>query len=214
VSTLEYQLLYRRHLPHIQPPGATLFLTSRLADSLSPDVVDRLRAEAAQLEAILERVPEPDERVRHAYVGHRRLFDRWDGALGRAQTGRFWLRDPRIAAMVSECLHHRDGRIYDLDAFCIMPNHVHIVFTPLPKSAGTFHSMSAIMHSLKRYTARQANLLLAREGKFWQHENYDHMVRDEAEWARIISYVVLNPVVAGLVRDWRDWDWTYCKHPW
>jgi hypothetical protein len=76
VSTLESQLLYRRHLPHIQPPGATLFLTSRLADSLSSDAVDRLRAEAAQLETILERVPEPEQRVRQANVGHRHLFDR------------------------------------------------------------------------------------------------------------------------------------------
>jgi REP element-mobilizing transposase RayT len=100
-----------------------------------------------------------------------------------------------------------------MDAFCIMPNHVHMVFTPLPKLDGTFHSMSATMHSLKRYTARQANLLLDREGKFWQHENYDHVVRDEAEWGRIISYMVRNPVAAGLVQDWKEWDWTYCKHP-
>jgi hypothetical protein len=78
VSTLEYKLLYRRRLPHFQPPGATLFLTFRLADSLSPDVVDQLFAEAAHVEAILSRVREPEERERQAYVEQRRLFDRWE----------------------------------------------------------------------------------------------------------------------------------------
>jgi putative transposase len=124
-----------------------------------------------------------------------------------------WLRDPRIAGLVSESLHHRDSQVYDLDAFCIMPNHVHLVYTPLPKADGTYHAMSAIMHSLKRYTARQANLLLGREGSFWQHENYDHVVRDEAGWRRIITYVLNNPVKAGLVQHWKEWPWSYCKHP-
>jgi REP element-mobilizing transposase RayT len=67
------------------------------------------------------------------------------------------------------------------------------------------------MHSLKRYTARQANQLLGREGAFWQHENYDHVVRDEEEWQRIITYILNNPVKAGLVQNWEDWEWTYYK---
>ncbi len=61
-----------------------------------------------------------------------------------AQSGSFWLRDLQIADLVAESLHHRDGRVHDLDAFCIMPNHVHVVYT--------YHAMSSIMHSLKRYT--------------------------------------------------------------
>lgn len=69
-----------------------------------------------------------------------------------AQSGTFWLRDLQIADLVAESLHHRDGRVYDLDAFCIMPNHVHVVYTPLLKPDGTYHAMSSIMHSLKRYT--------------------------------------------------------------
>jgi REP element-mobilizing transposase RayT len=73
--------------------------------------------------------------------------------------------------------------------------------------------MSAIMHSLKRYTARESNLLLGREGQFWQHENYDHVVRDEAELNRIIRYVLNNPAEAGLVERWEDWQWSYCKYP-
>jgi putative transposase len=68
------------------------------------------------------------------------------------------------------------------------------------------------MHSLKRHTARQANLLLGQEGMFWQHENYDHFVRDDAELGRIIRYVLHNPVKAGLADDWKNWKWSFCKY--
>ena len=67
------------------------------------------------------------------------------------------------------------------------------------------------MQSLKRYTARQANKILGREGAFWQDESYDRMIRDGEEYARIIDYVLENPVKAGLVSKWEEWRWTYCK---
>jgi len=211
-NTLEYQLFYRRHLPHFQPPGATLFITFRLAGSIPIHVLQQLLAEARQVEAVLEQISDPQARAEQAYLAQRRLFGKWDKALHMAQAGPAWLRDQRIAALLSESLHYRDGQVYDLDAFCIMPNHVHLVYTPLPKADGTYHAMSAIMHSLKRRTANHANSLLGREGDFWQHENYDHVIRDEAEWRRIITYVLDNPVAAGLVERREDWEWTYCKH--
>ncbi len=68
------------------------------------------------------------------------------------------------------------------------------------------------MHSLKRYTAYEANQILGRSGAFWQHESYDHFARDEKELERIIKYVLYNPVKAGLVDDWKSWKWTYCKY--
>ena len=67
------------------------------------------------------------------------------------------------------------------------------------------------MQSLKRHTARQANRILGREGAFWQDESYDRVIRDNEEHARIINYVLENPVKAGLVSKWEEWQWTYCK---
>ncbi len=67
------------------------------------------------------------------------------------------------------------------------------------------------MQSLKGYTARQGNLALGRRGAFWQHESFDHVVRDRAEFGRIINYVLNNPVKAGLVNHWQDWKWNYCR---
>jgi hypothetical protein len=71
------------------------------------------------------------------------------------------------------------------------------------------NSSSVILHSLKRHTAREANRLLNRTGSFWEHESYDHYVRDRAEWERIVNYVINNPVKAGLVADWSKWPYSY-----
>jgi len=114
--------------------------------------------------------------------------------------------------LVAEALHYRDGKVYGLDAYCIMPNHVHVVFTPLPEGADSYCAVSTIMHSLKRHTAHQANRVLGRQGTFWQGESYDHVVRDEEELHRIITYVLNNPVKGGLVQIRDDWRWKYCKY--
>lgn len=81
MSTLEYKISYRRHLPHFQPPGATLFITSRLADSIPVEVQKQLRAEAERTEAALTRISDPQERAQQAYLEQRRLFGKWDTLL-------------------------------------------------------------------------------------------------------------------------------------
>ena len=68
------------------------------------------------------------------------------------------------------------------------------------------------MRSLKGRTVREANLVLGRRGAFWQHENYDHVVRDEAELGRIVTYVLGNPVKAGLAARREEWEWSYCEY--
>ena len=111
-------------------------------------------------------------------------------------------------------MHYRDGKVFDLHAFCIMSNHVHAVFELIGKSE--WHSdpppLNKVMQSLKRHTARQANLLLSREGAFWQDESYDRVIRDSDESIRIVNYVLQNPVKAGLVSRWEDWRWSFCKN--
>jgi REP element-mobilizing transposase RayT len=91
---------------------------------------------------------------------------------------------------------------YDLGAYAIMANHVHVLL--LPKV-----SPSRLLCSVKGATARQANLVLGRTGEaFWQAESYDHWVRDESEWRRIASYIENNPVKAGLVARAEDYQWS------
>ncbi|MCZ6774849.1 MAG: hypothetical protein O7D34_00150 [Ignavibacteria bacterium] len=73
------------------------------------------------------------------------------------------------------------------------------------------YTLTPIIESLKKFTALQANRLLGRTGPFWQHESYDHVIRDTDELERTISYVTNNPVAAGLIQSWQQWPRTYCE---
>jgi REP element-mobilizing transposase RayT len=66
-----------------------------------------------------------------------------------------------------------------------------------------------ITKSIKGFTAREANRILRRTGeRFWQDESYDHWIRNENEWNRIVRYTELNPVAAGLVETPEQWPWS------
>jgi REP element-mobilizing transposase RayT len=135
------------------------------------------------------------------------MLESW---LEKAKVGPTWLHDSRIAKVVAEAMHYRDSKKYRLDAYSIMPNHVHVVFAPLMTHSEP-HALSAIMHSLKRNTAKRANRILERAGAFWEHESFDHYIRNQREFNRIVKYVLQNPVKAGLVKTWNEWPWNYVR---
>ena len=141
----------------------------------------------------------------------RRLFEKWDDALHSSKCGEWHLKDDRVAAIVAKSIRFHDKDWFVLEAYSIMPNHVHLVLTPRERSESLDYSLAEIMHNIKRNSAKQANLILNRSGSFWQHESYDHVVRDDAELERIVDYTLDNPVKAGLAADWADWPWSYSK---
>jgi len=239
MRNFDYKPFYRRNLPHIQPPGATFFVTFHLAGALPRSVLQQWKTEKLRLLNLASNVDKvPDE---HTTSEQKAKYDEWtrqwfrkfEKVLDETQSGPVWLKDDRIAKEVADSMHYLDGKVYQLDAYCIMANHVHIVFTPLPKQpsavAQTFslrtnendaqtkslcyNTLSSIMQSLKGYTARRGNQLLGRHGTFWQHESYDHCVRDSSEWQRIIAYVLNNPVKVGLVDKREKWPWNYYCSP-
>ncbi|RZL11429.1 MAG: hypothetical protein EOO62_12380, partial [Hymenobacter sp.] len=114
---------------------------------------------------------------------------------------------PVIANLVKEGLHHYDTAAYLLNCYCIMPNHVHLLVT-LPDDAP---SLARTIQSIKSFTAAKANKKLNRSGSFWHRETYDHICRDAAETQRIINYILLNPVKAGLVAEWQHWPHSYLQ---
>jgi len=212
MNNLEYRIFYRRNLPHYQPPGATLFITSRLANSLPRKFLEKLGTEADKLKKRINQIENQDRKREELLRLRKLLFAKWDEVLDITKSGPSYLGDPRIAKIVFDSLCYRDSNVYGLEAFCIMHNHTHLVCKPLPTPDGKYHAISKIMHSFKRYTAIQANEILGRKGQFWQHENYDHVIRSDTELHRVILYVINNPVKAGLVSNWEDWEWTYCKY--
>ena len=232
MSHFDYKLFYRRNLLHIQPPGATFFVTFHLAGSLPRGVLRQWKAEKSQLEAEKSRFLKLQsashfeaaaditfEQKQEHREWKRQWFRKFEKTLDNAQSGPLWLKDKWIAKEVAESLRYRDGKVYRLDAYCIMANHVHVVFAPLAiQSSGEaqtnslrYNTLASIMQSLKGYTAWRANRLLGRSGAFWHHESYDHSVRNTSEWQRIVTYVLNNPVKAGLIKDWKKWRWGYYR---
>ncbi len=134
MNTLKYRRSYRRKLRHIQPPGATFFITSRLADSLPRavwlDLRTRLDAIYAEIDGWLE--GENAEAYVAAAEKERAWFQEYEQYLHRTEQGPYWLGDDRLAAIVADQLHHFDQDRYRLDAFCVMSNHFHVVLMPLP----------------------------------------------------------------------------------
>jgi REP element-mobilizing transposase RayT len=190
-------------LPHIQIAGATYFITFRLANSLPREVLGYL---AKELQAINRLTENNREAAYHAW------FIKYDDYLDKTLYGNLYLKNEHIADLVADSIQFRDGKVYDLIAYCIMLNHVHLVCTPLTKSDGTYFGLTEMLHSLKRHTAREANKILQRSGAFWQDEGYDHLIRNDEELDRVVKYVLYNPVKAKLVKEQADWKWTYCKY--
>ena len=236
MSEFIYKERTARKLPHFHPPGAILFVTFRLAGTVPRSVLRLYSAQKEWLKNETKRVDrlrlKDDSPEIQAHAGrlrefHREWFVKFEEILHKAETGPTWLRDDQVAKVVADALHYRDGKVFRLDCYCIMPNHVHVVFAPFlserelrekPSSEGLrFVSknppLDAIMKSLKGYTAWDANRALGRKGTFWEQESYDHAVRDDAEFHRIVNYVLNNPVKAGLVKEWQQWKWSYRRTP-
>jgi REP element-mobilizing transposase RayT len=89
-----------------------------------------------------------------------------------------------------------------------MPDHVHLVLTPLRDNEGLF-SVAEIMQGIKSSSAHQINRALIRTGQVWQHESFDHVLRQEEGIAAKVEYVIQNPVRAGLVRTVSDYQWLW-----
>lgn len=172
---------YERRLPHWDVVGQPLFVTFRLHGSLPRG-----------------RVFPPTGLVAAgaAFVAVDRLLD-------AGIKGPLYLRRPEIAEMVVAALDHGDRQFhrYQLHAFAVMPNHVHLLVTP--NVAAT-----KWLGPLKGFTAYQANLLLGTHGPFWQEESYDHLVRSGTEFDRIRAYTEQNPVKAGLVATPDTFPWS------
>jgi REP element-mobilizing transposase RayT len=176
---------YRRRLPHLFLVKDPLFLTWSLYGSTPPG-----RA-----------FPEDGLTSGQAFAAYDRLLD-------EAPAGPMYLKQPPIADMVVEAIHYNAASLkhYELHAFAIMPNHVHLLVTPaiaIPK----------VTRSLKGITARRANEILGLTGNpFWQPESYDRVVRNQQEFEQIRRYIELNPVRAGLVREAGQYQW--CSAGW
>lgn len=173
---------YERRLPHWDTVDQPLFVTFRLHGSLPA-----------------HRVFPPDSlgQSGKAFVALDRLLD-------RGATGPLYLGRPEVADLVVMALHDGERKFhrYELHSYVVMPNHVHLLVTPKVVARQW-------LAPLKGFTAHRANEFLGSHGHpFWQDESYDHLVRSEAQFDRIRSYIEENPVKAGLVTEAQQYPWS------
>ena len=184
------------YLPHWTRVGAIYAVTFRLADSLPESVVKSWEFERLDILKTAQQMNRPLTLAEETRLD--KLFSETVEAYMDTGAGECWMRRDDVASVVANALQHFEGTRYKLAAWCVMPNHVHTVVEPLPG-----HELPNVVQSWKSFTAKQANRLIGRTGHFWQPEPYDHLIRDEEDFARQVEYVLSNPARAGL----KNWKW-------
>ena len=162
-------------------------ITFRLYDSLPKEVIEEIKLK-------LDINEDDDSYDSIQYQRLRQKIAEYEDA----GYGQCFLRDERIAAIMQDTLKHFDGERYQLICWCIMPNHVHVLI-----EVNEGWSLSRIMHGWRSYTAKEANRILGRTGRFWMEEYYDRYIRDDNHLQKTINYILNNPANAGL----DEWPW-------
>jgi REP element-mobilizing transposase RayT len=193
----EVHIRSRGRLPHWEKEEGLYFLTFHLADSLPSSVLEKIAERHRILEAAKDNNANllPEQKALLADYSHARIEEYFDRGAGSCP-----LQDMRVVGSMAASLRFREGKHYRLLAWCIMPNHVHVVVRLFPG-----RKLAKVVKAWKNFSAKAANQALGRKGRFWQPEYYDRLIRNGDELSRAIRYVVENPAKAGL----KNWTWVW-----
>jgi putative transposase len=187
--------IHRQKLPHWRQWGTTYFVTTRLADSIpSKLAAEWQRKRDTWLQS--HQLAGPDEldhltdEQRKAY--HREFTAKFHDLLD-AGHGDCALAMKASADLLVARLLAGHNKAYHLDAWCVMPNHLHALIEPAEKV-----TLGEILRHWKGGSAHDINQLLRRRGSLWQREPFDHIVRSEAQLEHFRRYISENPAKAGL----------------
>ena len=123
-----------------------------------------------------------------------------------------WILPERVRFLVLESCLHDNRQKFDLRVAVVMPDHVHMIFTPLVNTeAMEIYSLAEIMDAVKGASAHKVNKMLGRKGQVWQAESFDHVLRSSEGLDAKVQYLLENPVRLGLVADWTDYPWLWKK---
>jgi len=193
-----------RDLPHWQQDAVLVFVTWRLADALPQEVLDELEEKKAAWLAAHATQPGPGaptppkktllKLTPEGRAEFHRLFSIREEAYVDAGHGSCLLRDPRFARCVEAALLHDDGASYNLIAYAIMPNHVHVLVS---LKAGA--SLEKTVQSWKGASAHAINHTAVRHGSLWQSNYWDRLIRNRRHYEHVRDYILNNPSRAHLV---------------
>ncbi len=220
-SLMKVKTFHRNILPHIRPIGATFFITTRLDDALPRHIIRELK-EAFEKEKTDIIQSHPNDYEERLYDASKRHFGKYDHQLDEKPYGECYLKNPDVAHIIMEKLKEMDEHYFELQAYCIMPNHLHLLINTSIQLLGTdidesnlddrYIQLDKTMKHFKGATSYLSNQALGRKGKFWQRDSYDHYVRNDKEWDNIVNYILNNPVKAKLAQTSLDWKYSYYRY--
>ena len=178
-------------LPHWHQDGKYVFVTFRLADSLPQAKLKELKEEK---EIWLKNHPKPwsDKIEKEYYTKFASKADKWlDNNYGECL-----LKQPQNRQIVEDALTFFDGERYNLIAFVVMPNHVHLL---MQMKEGA--NLESVMYSIKSFTAKKINETMNRSGSFWQSEYFDRIIRSEEHYRHTLNYIIANNRELARVKD-------------
>ncbi len=211
---------YRQRLPHIQPVGSAFFVTFSLFGSVPKKKVEELKERYTFKINQAKLLKDPFLRNLEIFTIRKQYLFEYDVLLDAINEGPDYLKDDNIRNIITKELFKNDGLLYDLTAYCIMSNHVHILIdTSIQLSDISddielemkYVSLDKIMKKIKGPTAMYCNKYLNRSGQFWERESFDIYIRNEKMFNNVISYILQNPVKAGLVKHWDEYSASYLK---
>jgi len=201
----------RRKLPHWSQPGTVAFITWRTLDSMPTAIVKQWRADRdhwLRSHAIdparpnwREKLDELDRHLVRAFL--ETFWNRWQDALDDCH-GACVFKTPELAEIVAKSLWQFDNDCYLMLDFVVMPNHIHLL--------AAFPDEDAMLNqceSWKHYTATHINGRLKQRGRFWQKDGFDHLVRNQEQFAYLRRYIAENPQKARL----RDGEFEHYSRP-
>jgi REP element-mobilizing transposase RayT len=143
------------------------------------------------------------------HVNEKKRFEWLDSQILSIPDTPDFLKHKDIAQIVMDTLIFHNGVRYILYAYCIMPNHVHVIIQQNAEEDGNPYPLPKITQSWKRHSSTQIKRVLNRSEPVWQDESYDHVIRNEQELSYYLEYTIMNPVHAGLAVKWEDWGFTW-----
>jgi putative transposase len=181
-----------------------IFITLGLEGTLADEAVLALKNEFEQ--EIENALAEGQDQYRIRRI-KKVYFTKIDFLLDNSVIGPQWLRKYDMAKLMISELEALDDKVVKLVCYTVMPNHVHLVFETKDDES----LIAGTIESFKSKTSEKANSMLGTDGQFWIPDHHVHIIHEQTELINIISYILENPVKAGLVEYWRDWPWSFCN---
>ncbi|MGE0405962.1 MAG: transposase [Candidatus Korobacteraceae bacterium] len=122
-------------------------------------------------------------------------------------TWKRWILPVAVRSLVLDCCVQQHGRVCELHAVVVMPDHVHLILSPRHTETGDLPSLPEIMRFIKGSSARKINKHLQRSGRVWQEESFDHILRSNESLSEKVEYLLNNPVRSGLAATAPEYPW-------